>query len=231
MVKLLANIVFSVFLNLFKRIDCDYNVRLSPGIFISLFKSKLKRVHLRNAIIGKGAVLSDGCSFFNVPEVFGKVYIGKNTSISGPSTRICALINEIKIGAYCSIASNVIIQEYYHNYNRTSTYFILSNLFGDKNTNNDIISKGPIVIEDDVWIGSNSVILSGVTIGRGAVIGAGSVVTKDVERYGVVAGNPAVKIKNRFSNESIRVLEESEWWLWDEEKMLANRDFFMVDRF
>jgi len=58
-----------------------------------------------------------------------------------------------------------------------------------------------IVINDDVWIGHGSIILSGVTIGQGSIIGAGSVVTKDVEPFSISAGNPAVKIKARFANE------------------------------
>lgn len=59
-----------------------------------------------------------------------------------------------------------------------------------------VTSKHTIIIEDDVWIGAGSIILSGVTVGKGAVIGAGSVVTKDVEPYTIVVGNPARKIKD-----------------------------------
>lgn len=61
------------------------------------------------------------------------------------------------------------------------------------------------VINDDVWIGHGSIILSGVTIGQGSIIGAGSVVTKDVEPFSISAGNPAVRIKARFSNEEERL--------------------------
>lgn len=61
----------------------------------------------------------------------------------------------------------------------------------------------PIIIEDDVWIGANAIILSGVTIGEGAIIGAGSVVTKNVEPYTIFAGNPAKKIKMRFTEDEL----------------------------
>lgn len=64
-------------------------------------------------------------------------------------------------------------------------------------------SKGPIVIGNDVWIGMDSMILSGVTIGQGAVIAAGSVVTKDVPPYAIVGGNPAKVIKYRFEPQII----------------------------
>lgn len=68
-------------------------------------------------------------------------------------------------------------------------------------------SDGKVVIEDDVWVGSNAIILHSVKIGRGAVIGAGSVVTKDVEPYAVIVGYSAKKIKNRFSDEEIVIHE------------------------
>ena len=66
--------------------------------------------------------------------------------------------------------------------------------------NYEALSKGSIIVEDDVWIGARTVILSGVRIGQGAIIAAGSVVTKDVEPYSIVAGNPAKLIKYRFED-------------------------------
>ena len=74
----------------------------------------------------------------------------------------------------------------------------------------EAVSKGPIIIGDDVWIGMDSLILSGVTVGRGSVIGARSVVTKDVPPYAIVAGNPARIIKYRFSEEMIDKLSSLE---------------------
>ena len=76
-------------------------------------------------------------------------------------------------------------------------------------------SKGDIVIGNDVWIGYQSCILSGVTIGNGAIIGAKSVVTKDVPPYAIVAGNPAKFIRYRFPQETIDKLENLAWWDWD----------------
>jgi len=106
-----------------------------------------------------------------------------------------------------------------------TTYNINSNIIGEK-VDNEKISKGPIIIEDDVWIGSNSVILSGVKIGRGSIIGAGSIVTKDVESYSIVGGNPAKFLRKRFDQKTIDKLEESKWWLWDKEKIIRNKKFF-----
>ena len=230
LIKLIGNFGFSFLLNLFTKINCYYNIQLSPHVFAYLIKSKLKNVNLRDVIIGKGVVLSNGCGFFNKAELFGNVEIGQYTSVSGPSTRICAEVNSVKIGSFCSIASNVVIQEFYHNYNRTTTYNIQSNVIKSEHLKGEKISKGDIIIEDDVWIGSNSVILSGVKIGRGVIIGAGSVVTKDIESYTIVAGNPAKPLRRRFSIETIYTLEQSQWWLWDAEKIRQNREFFTVDR-
>ncbi|WP_107809577.1 CatB-related O-acetyltransferase [Elizabethkingia sp. YR214] len=179
---------------------------------------------------GQNVTLHDRVSFFENPLIFGNVVIGRCTSISGPSTRICSNINEVKIGNFCSIASNVIIQEFYHNVNLTTTYNILSNLIKDKDSKLQVVSKGNIIIEDDVWIGSNVSILSGVKIGRGAVIGAGSVVTKDIPSYSIAAGNPCKVIKPRFDKETIRLLEDSKWWEWDDEKIKNNAEFFKINR-
>ena len=72
--------------------------------------------------------------------------------------------------------------------------------------------KGDTVIENDVWIGQNSVILPGVHIGNGAIIGANSVVGSDVEPYTIVVGNPAKKLRKRFDDELIELLQKFKWW-------------------
>src|SRR3546814_21027265 len=80
----------------------------------------------------------------------------------------------------------------------------------------DIFYEDPLIIEDDVWFGHNALILPGCKfIGRGAVIGAGAVVTRNVERYTIVVGNPARKLRNRFSPELIEAIEASKWWELD----------------
>ena len=105
----------------------------------------------------------------------------------------------LDIGHYVSIAEDVtFILGGNHHYSGITTYPVSAK------TNNDTVidasSNGAIVIEDDVWIGYRATILSGVRVGRGAIIAAGSVVTKDVAPYTIVGGNPARKIKNRLSD-------------------------------
>ena len=83
-------------------------------------------------------------------------------------------------------------------------------------------NKGDIVIGNDVWIGYETVILSGVTIGDGAIIGTRAVVTKDVPPYTIVGGVPARHIRRRFDEESVTKLMELKWWEWPDEKIKEN---------
>lgn len=106
----------------------------------------------------------------------------------------------LEIGNFCSIANNVhFILGGNHFLNHFSTYPFKRMVLGYEEQ--EAVTKGPIVLEDDVWIGQDSIILSGVTIGRGRVIAAGSVVTKSIEPYSIVGGNPARLIRYRFEDE------------------------------
>ena len=78
------------------------------------------------------------------------------------------------------------------------------------------------MVGNDVWIGYEAVILSGVTIGDGAIIGARAVVTKDVPPYTIVAGVPARPIRKRFDEETIARLEQLRWWDWPEDEIRRN---------
>lgn len=107
----------------------------------------------------------------------------------------------LKIGNYCSISS----QSHFllggeHDYKTIMDYPVIEKIYkiGTKRK-----SKGGIFIEDDVWIGDHAIILSGVNIGKGAIIGAGAVVAKNIPPYAIVVGNPAKIIKYRFSNDII----------------------------
>lgn len=108
------------------------------------------------------------------------------------------------IGNFCSIGPNVFfIVSSEHDYKNLSTYpFKVKFLGAEKES----ISKGSIVVADDVWIGLGSIINSGVTIAQGAIIASGSVVTKNVPPYAIVGGNPAKIIRYRFSDDIIKKL-------------------------
>jgi acetyltransferase-like isoleucine patch superfamily enzyme len=111
---------------------------------------------------------------------------------------------KLVIGSYCSIAPGVqFLLGSEHNLNTISTYPFKVKKFG---YNQEARSKGSIIIKDDVWIGMNAIICSGITIGQGSVIAAGAVVTKDIDPYAIVGGNPAHIIKYRFSKDIIERL-------------------------
>ena len=121
---------------------------------------------------------------------------------------------KIQIGKYCSIGRNCTFALTQHLLDRFTTSPSPSDLhlFNHGMGNRSSYSKGNIVIKNDVWIGLNCTILDGITIGNGAVIGAGSVVTKDVKPYSIVGGNPAKIIKYRFSPERIEKIEALGFW-------------------
>jgi acetyltransferase-like isoleucine patch superfamily enzyme len=123
--------------------------------------------------------------------------IGKKTYGSINFTDLHTSDYMLKIGSYCSIASGVMfLLGAEHNTSLISTYPFKIMRYGAKKEG---LSKGDIVVGNDVWIGMNAIICSGIEIGQGAVIAAGSVVTKNVEPYSIVGGNPAKHIKYRFS--------------------------------
>ena len=104
--------------------------------------------------------------------------------------------------------------------------------YNDKNLVDDQIDQKttPLFIGNDVWVGENVKILKKVDyIGHGSVIGAGSIVTKNVPDYAIVAGNPATFIRSRFNENVIQSLLELKWWDWSDKKMLKNFSFFTQD--
>lgn len=130
-----------------------------------------------------------------------KICIGSNSYGCINVQLFLAQNEKLIIGNRCSIANGVqFLLGGEHKYTCVTTYPYKAL---DLKMGNEAISKGAIEIKDDVWIGYNSLILSGVTIGQGAVIAAGSVVVKDVPPYAIVGGNPAKIIKYRFEREII----------------------------
>lgn len=142
------------------------------------------------------------------------VHIGKNVKLGDYSyVNKGAIIASGEIGKYCSIGAYSFIGLDEHPLNHFSTSpFTYQNQSWDSFT-------APPVIGHDVWIGSTAVILQGVSVGTGAVIGAGAIVTKDVPPYAIVGGNPAKIIRYRFSEKKRRALLESEWWNQPQEEL------------
>ena len=126
---------------------------------------------------------------------------------------------KLTIGSYCSIAEGTRFLYGEHDYKRPMTFPINAYVEGIGEINP---IKGPIVVEDDVWIGMNSIILSGVTIHQGAVIGAGSVVAKDIPPYAIFAGGRIIKY--RFDDKTIDKLLKMDLSRLDADTILKNKD-------
>ncbi len=163
-----------------------------------------------------GVTIGHDCKFGKNVKLYKNVIIanssvGDYTYIGGSSK-----VKNSSIGKFCSIAPDVKIGLGIHPVDKISTY---PGFYSNKASGTVRIGFDPsvqeakkITIGNDVWIGTGSMILDGVRVGNGAIVAAGSVVTKDINSYEIVGGVPARTIKYRFSEEEIRLLEEFKWW-------------------
>ena len=139
--------------------------------------------------------------------------------------------DKLKIGKFCSIAcgAKFLFNSANHTVKSLSTYpfpiFFEEWGLDVKDITSAWDNKGDIVIGNDVWIGYEAVIMSGVTIGDGAIIGTRAVVTKDVPPYTIVGGVPAKQIRKRFPEEIISELLKLKWWDWTFKKISQNMEF------
>lgn len=172
---------------------------------------------IKNSDIHKSSKICYGCNIINT-SIDRYSYVGDDTNILNT-----------EIGAFSSIASNVNIGGSSHPicWVSTSPAFCKgTNVLRKNFFEHDFVSTSRTMIGNDVWIGNGAFIKAGVTIGDGAIIGMGAVVTKEVEPYAIVAGNPAKVIRYRFHKELISSLLESKWWTLDEERLLFYAKYF-----
>jgi len=148
----------------------------------------------------------------------GDISIGRGT-YGCPHIQAFHPSDKVSIGRYCSIGPEVLILAGGgHRTDLPSTYPFRKK-FHPGAENRDVVSKGAVVIGHDVWIGARALILSGVTIGHGAVIAGGSVVVKDIPPYVVAGGNPAKVLRQRLPEAQIEAMMKIRWWDWDEERI------------
>ena len=176
-------------------------------------------IYLKDAVTGPNIVIGEYTiynDFVRDPRDFEKNNVLYHYPVNG---------DRLKIGKFCSIAcgAKFLFTSGNHSMQSLSTYtfpiFYEDWGLDAKDIRSAWDNKGDIVIGNDVWIGYEAVILSGVTVGDGAIVGARAVVTKDVPPYTIVAGVPAHPIRKRFDEEVIAKLQALRWWDWDEEKI------------
>ena len=179
-------------------------------------------VYLKNIVsnphieIGDYTMYND---FVNAPTMFEKNNVLYHYPINN---------DKLIIGKFCSIAcgAKFLFTSANHTMTSLSTYpfplFFEEWGLDRKDVTKSWDNKGDIVIGNDVWIGYEAVILSGVKIGDGAIIGSRAVVTKDVPPYTIVGGVPAKEIRKRFDDKTIHHLLEIKWWDWADEKIALN---------
>lgn len=179
-------------------------------------------VYLKNVVTGPNIEIGNYTmynDYVHDPRDFEKNNVLYHYPVNG---------DKLKIGKFCSIAcgAKFLFTSANHTLRSLSTYpfpiFFEEWGLDAKNICEAWDNKGDIVIGNDVWIGFEAVILSGVTIGDGAIIGTRAVVTKDVPPYTIVGGIPAKPIRKRFDDKTISQLEALNWWDWDEETIRNN---------
>jgi virginiamycin A acetyltransferase len=143
-----------------------------------------------------------------------KVVVGKQTYGGLYVFSYGTLGEELRIGCYCSIAGGV--RFVLGGNHRTDTFsaYPFRHRFGGAEV--EALTKGPIIVEDDVWIGTGAMILSGVVLAKGTIVAAGSVVTKSTAPYSIIGGNPARLIRTRFAPDLVTKLMEIDMAAIDE---------------
>ena len=196
--------------------------------FFSKIKQKRKNIKIsKNASVSDNSILHGNNVIYDYTQIISSEissysYVGSHSKIINSS-----------IGKFCSIASNVNIGLGVHPKNSISTspVFYSTRLQAGK-TFSKIQKYEELIrvnIKNDVWIGVGAIVLDGVTIGDGAIVAAGAVVTKSIPPYSIYGGVPAKEIGKRFSDEKINFLLSLEWWNFDEKKLSKISDFFSAE--
>lgn len=179
-------------------------------------------IYLKNVITNPNITIGDYTmynDFVNDPRDFQK----NNVLYHYPINH-----DRLVIGKFCSIAcgAKFIFTSANHTLKSLSTYpfplFFEEWGLDKADVADSWDNKGDIVVGNDVWIGYEAIIMSGVTIGDGAIIGTRAVVTKDIPPYTIVGGVPAKPIRKRFADDIVSSLLEIKWWEWETEKIKRN---------
>nr|WP_295871939.1 type B chloramphenicol O-acetyltransferase [uncultured Chitinophaga sp.] len=135
-------------------------------------------------------------------------------------------VDKLIIGSYCSIGSGAAFimagnQGHRHDWVSSFPFFYMPEVAAFEGSIDGFRPAGDTVIGNDVWIGTEAVIMPGVKVGHGAIIGSRALITKDVAPYSVMGGNPGKEIRKRFPEDDIARLLEMEWWNWPDDMLKA----------
>jgi virginiamycin A acetyltransferase len=160
------------------------------------------------------------------PSLGKHVHIGRHTyGIREDTITEAKAATPVIFGQFCSISTGVlIIADVLHSADRVSTFPLMSRFGGVPR--DPATRQRPVTIGNDVWIERRAMLLPGVTIGDGAVIVAGAVVSEDVPPYAIVSGNPAKLVRYRFDPDTVKKLLAIRWWDWSEEKITEELPYF-----
>jgi len=153
----------------------------------------------------------------------GKVHIGRNTSINGPNTRLMSIYDGIIIGHYVSIGPDCFLLDYNHDIRFPSAWRFKK--FSGKGEFSDYTSSGPTIIGNNVWIGAKTVILPGTNISDNVIIAAGSVVSGNIEGFGLYGGVPAKKIKPIYVQCELKLRTFD----WDRRPEVVSQELFAMN--
>lgn len=195
------------------------------GFFLNIFNNGISLLAMidNKSKVSKKAKVNRGVKIFD-SNIDSYSYVG------GGSNIVCS-----DIGKFCSIANNCSIGLATHSLKNISTSPIFTeqkNGTGSSWTSKNSFKKiHRVSIGNDVWIGTKVLIMGGLRIGDGAIIGAGSIVTKEIPDYAIVAGVPAKVIRYRFDEPIIERLLAIRWWNMSEEKLKINLKKFQIENF
>ena len=205
-------------------------LKLLNWIFISrislIKKSKLKAsmfTFVQNSIIGKYCGIEKGVSIYN-SEIGDYTYFNKFSRIENCKVGKFSSIGEsVKIGGFYKHKQGISLHPSFHSKKPP----INISFYLDRNFE----TTNKIIIGNDVFIGTGAYIMDGVEVGDGCIIGAKTIVTKSLEPYSIIVGNPGSIIRKRFNPEQIKKLLKVKWWNWDNKRLtkygaeLSNTNF------
>lgn len=210
-----------------------FGIRTRIAFYRRKRTEKEKNTVLLSKCVSNQSTLGEWCIVGERVLIERDVTIG-NYSYFNSSKKWIIIDSNVTIGNFCSIAPGVTIGMGNHEYNFVSTHpFLYNDYYSDISSKCNLRTDGlkdkdtTTTIGNDVWIGADAIIKRGVNIGNGAVIAAGSVVTKDVPAFSIVGGVPAKIIKYRTSKENIEFfnrIDEEMWWNWTTDEIAKRID-------